>query len=103
MEPRTPAVALAGLALVVAGCGGEAETQTVTVTETVTETVEAEGPDDRAYMLAEDVCRSVPQQMVAPFIGADPDDPDSMADAFGRMARPELQDAARDGCRAGLD
>ena len=35
--------------------------------------------------------------------GADPDDPDSMADAFGRMARPELQDAARDGCRAGLD
>lgn len=105
MAPRTLALATATAALLAAGCGGEAETVTVTQTETetVTETVTPEGADDRAHALAQDVCRSVPHRLVAPFIGADPDDPADIAEAFGRLARPELREAATDGCRAGLD
>lgn len=76
---------------------------TVTETETVTETVIPEGPDDRAYALAEDVCRSVPLGLVAPFLGADANDAEGVSDAFARMARPELREAAGDGCRSGLE
>ncbi|HVM16930.1 MAG TPA: hypothetical protein VM290_05075 [Gaiellaceae bacterium] len=88
------------VALVAAGCGGE--TQTVTVTETQTVTVAPEGEDNPAHQLAHDVCRSLPRELVAPLVGADPNDPERLADEFAELARPELREPARDGCVSGL-
>ncbi len=100
MRARTIAPTLIAAAFLSAGCGALEET--ITETETVTETVAPEGENDRAYMLAEDVCGSVPRQLVAPFFGADADDPEELAEAFARLARPELREAAREGCLAAL-
>jgi hypothetical protein len=88
--------------LLASACGGEAETVTVTETQTVTETAPPEGPDDRAFQLAEDVCGVLPQQLVAAFLGADPQDAESLAEALAQRVRPELREAARDGCLEAL-
>ena len=87
-------------AAIAAGCGGDAETVTVTDTQTVT--VAPEGPDDRAYQLAEDVCDALPLQLLAPFLGADARDAEALADAVAQRVRPDLREAARDGCLATL-
>jgi hypothetical protein len=97
VRPTVLALAVAALA---SGCGGEAET--VTVTETRTVTVAPEGPDDRAHQLAEDVCDALPLQLVAPFLGADARDAETLADAVAQRVRPELREATRDGCLAAI-
>lgn len=103
MTPARAAGAfLLAAAVLAAGCGGETETVTVTETQTVTETAPAEGPDDRAFQLAEDVCGALPREFVAPFLGADPRDGESLAEALAQRVRPELREAARDGCLEAL-
>ena len=97
MRALAPVLILAALVLV-AGCGGEAETVTVTDTVTVTETVEADA--EGARLLAEDLCRAVPPSLLRR-LGADPDDPESTAREFAQLARPELREDAREGCRDG--
>jgi hypothetical protein len=97
---RLIALLVAAVALAAAGCGGEAETVTVTETETVT--VPPEGADDRAFQLAEDVCDALPLQLVAPFLGADARNQETVAEALAQRVRPELREAARDGCLESL-
>jgi hypothetical protein len=98
--PARLALLVVAAAALAAGCGGEGET--VTVTETQTVTTVPEGPDDRAYQLAHDVCDALPLQLVAPFLGADPRNAESVAEAVAQRVRPELREAARDGCLASI-
>ena len=76
-----------------AACGGE----------TVTETVEVapSGADDRARPLARDVCGAIPPALLAPFLGADAGDAGRLGEQFSELVRPELRDAAREGCADG--
>lgn len=95
-----PTVLALAVAAIAAGCGGDAETVTVTDTQTVT--VAPAGTDDRAYQLAEDVCDALPLQLLAPFLGADARDAEALADTIAQRVRPELREAARDGCLAAI-
>lgn len=102
MRLRAAAVAvLAGLTA--AGCGGGTETltvtgPTVTVTETVTETVAA---DEGVEQLAASLCREYGP--LARTFGGFSDD-EEIADALAEEVEdPELRDAVRGGCLAGLE
>ncbi len=88
--------------LLAAACGG-GETTTVVVTETetetetVTESVSLE--EDRAYLLAVDFCENAPLDAVALF---QPGSAADLAREFADQIRPELREAALEGCLAGL-
>ena len=103
-------LAFAGLAallllVVVVGCGDDAAApppETVTVTETDTETVTETTPleEDRAYLLAFDFCETAPLGAIALLQGGSPED---LAREFSERIRPELREAALEGCLAGLE
>ncbi|HEX2505170.1 MAG TPA: hypothetical protein VHK22_03090 [Gaiellaceae bacterium] len=92
---------LAAVMTLAAGCGGETQTVTVTapadtVTETVTETVR---DDDGVEAMAAALCREY-GPLARTFGGLSTDD--EVADELAEDVEPELRDAARRGCLAGL-
>lgn len=89
------------LASFLAGCSGETETvtvagPTVTETETVTETVSS---DDGVAAMAEALCREY-GPLARTFGGLS--SAEEIADELAEDVAPELRDAARRGCLAGL-
>jgi hypothetical protein len=91
----------AALVLALTGCSGETNTvtvtsPTVTVTETVTETVR---DDDGVAAMAETLCREY-GPLARTFGGLSTDE--EVADELAEDVEPELREAARRGCLAGL-
>ena len=103
MTRLIPVVGAALVVLVLAACGGgeaaPAETTTVTVTETVTETETTPLEEDRAYLLASDFCEAAPLAAIALLQGGSPEE---LGRRFAEQIRPELREAALEGCLAGL-
>lgn len=90
------------LALLAAGCGGESEPRTLTETRTVAGDA-AEAEAEGARKLAGDLCTNLPVEEIAQVGlgvegGAEP-----TAQALAEQVRPELRDAAFEGCLEALE
>lgn len=95
---RAALLAAAAILLAVPACGDETappETTTVVVTEAETTPPE----EDRAYLLALDFCANAPLETIALLRGGSPED---LAREFAQQIRPELREAALDGCLEGI-
>lgn len=101
---RAAALLLAVVLVAGTACSGTTEgappvdTSEAATTTTSSETIPLE--QDRAYLLAFDFCRSAPLSSISLIQGGSPED---MARDFASEIRPELRDAALQGCLAALE
>jgi hypothetical protein len=100
---------IAIVVLAAAGCGGgdneSSDGAGTGASSGITEptTTESEAPplqEDRAYLLAFDFCTSAPLEAVSLIQGGSPEE---MARDFASEIRPELREAALQGCLAALE